>query len=106
MCCFFPNHLNWWFAEARRATIGFLEKACTRLSASIFYCKESDTVSSIDWNYVVASFSLEKKIKQKFWMQGNKKDRQVVLLEKMDCVFQVSGWIPALRAAAPADSRS
>lgn len=61
MCCFFPNHLNWWFAEARRATIGFLEKACTRLSASIFYCKESDTVSNIDRNCVVASFSLGKK---------------------------------------------
>lgn len=58
MCCFFPNHLNWWFAEARRATIDFLEKACMRLSASIFCCKESDTVSCIDWNCVVASFSL------------------------------------------------
>lgn len=58
MCCFFPNHLNWWFAEARRATIRFLEKACMRLSASIFYCKESDVVSNIDWNCVMASFSL------------------------------------------------
>lgn len=39
-------------------------------------------MSSIDWNSVVASFSLGKKIKQKFWMQSNK-DRQVILLEKM-----------------------
>lgn len=30
-------------------------------------------------------------MEQKFWMQSNKKDRQVILLEKMVSVFQVSG---------------
>lgn len=36
-------------------------------------------------------FSGKKKIKQKFWMQSNKKDRQVILLVEMVCVPSV--WV-------------
>lgn len=62
-------------------------------------------MSSIDWNCVVALFSLGKKIKQKFWMQSNK-DRQVILLEKMAHACLVSEWIPAPCGAALAKHRS
>lgn len=104
MCCFFPNHLNWWFAEARRATIDFLEKACMRLSASIFCCKESDTVSCIDWNCVVASFSLGRtKLSRNFGCRATRRtDKSYCwrrwsvcskcLGEFLPCVFLPSCW--------------
>lgn len=59
-------------------------------------------MSSIDWNCCGIIFFGGKKKVQKFWMQSDKEDKQVISLEKMVCAWMDS----ALCVADSAEHRS